>query len=558
MVKADARRDYYADLELPSAATAEEIRKQFHKLGESDGFYGASSKALIQGFVALKYHPDRNPGKEAEYIPKFQAIQSANEILTDPTQRAKYDTDRLRNANFYPYASPTRPNVPPRSPANNFPPPPPRPPPPTAAKTGYQAPSSGTNRYTQYAKAEAPNGRTNADDNQTKANAFKAWEQMRHGTGPPLTSRVPPRGTRQTFPAKPVPNGTSDDSTPPRRTAYEQFQESQGAPRMSRANTTRAPKKTGFAAGTFAGEETPASKKPQFNGVPHAERPPRGNANFAMPPAPGHRKPDPLQPFKPHTGPDGHFTKSERISTPYATAGGERTYFSSHGLQRPTSGERRGSAERYDTDPTSRDASQVRPSSTPMDRQHHSASPKTRTPKQRVPLSSSSSSTSSSDESRKFTQRPFGTRRKPLHKSNEGQRRPNLRPSVKVDAAPDVESAMPGHSGLRKSWFDGERKPQVPEDAKTDLPEGFLQHRLKRESLRIDPNQRRGSDMEGPASTTKPQHPLQRPKSWHENYGPPKNGQNVRSSSRTQTESRTEKEPMYVNFRLVPSPSTPS
>ena len=47
MVKADARRDYYADLELPPAATAEEIRKQFHKLGETDGRYGASSKALI-------------------------------------------------------------------------------------------------------------------------------------------------------------------------------------------------------------------------------------------------------------------------------------------------------------------------------------------------------------------------------------------------------------------------------------------------------------------------------------------------------------------------------
>ena len=44
MVKADARHDYYADLELPPAATAEEIRKQFHKLGETDGFYGAAAK----------------------------------------------------------------------------------------------------------------------------------------------------------------------------------------------------------------------------------------------------------------------------------------------------------------------------------------------------------------------------------------------------------------------------------------------------------------------------------------------------------------------------------
>jgi curved DNA-binding protein CbpA len=45
---------------------------------------------------ALKYHPDRNPGREAEFNAKFQAIQAANEILSDPQQRLKYDTDRLR------------------------------------------------------------------------------------------------------------------------------------------------------------------------------------------------------------------------------------------------------------------------------------------------------------------------------------------------------------------------------------------------------------------------------------------------------------------------------
>jgi hypothetical protein len=33
MVKADVRRDYYADLELKSSADTEEIKKQFRKLG---------------------------------------------------------------------------------------------------------------------------------------------------------------------------------------------------------------------------------------------------------------------------------------------------------------------------------------------------------------------------------------------------------------------------------------------------------------------------------------------------------------------------------------------
>jgi len=34
MVKADVKRDYYADLELKSGADTEEIKKQFRKLGK--------------------------------------------------------------------------------------------------------------------------------------------------------------------------------------------------------------------------------------------------------------------------------------------------------------------------------------------------------------------------------------------------------------------------------------------------------------------------------------------------------------------------------------------
>ena len=34
MVKADVKRDYYADLELPPTADAEEIKKQFRALGK--------------------------------------------------------------------------------------------------------------------------------------------------------------------------------------------------------------------------------------------------------------------------------------------------------------------------------------------------------------------------------------------------------------------------------------------------------------------------------------------------------------------------------------------
>ncbi|KAK3338518.1 hypothetical protein B0H65DRAFT_434780 [Neurospora tetraspora] len=77
VVKVDYDRDYYADLELPSTADTAEVKKQFKKL-------------------ALKYHPDRNPGKEEEAKDRFIHIQAAHEVLTDPSNKAKYDAYRKR------------------------------------------------------------------------------------------------------------------------------------------------------------------------------------------------------------------------------------------------------------------------------------------------------------------------------------------------------------------------------------------------------------------------------------------------------------------------------
>ncbi|KAK1778546.1 hypothetical protein QBC45DRAFT_393284 [Copromyces sp. CBS 386.78] len=77
VVKLDYDRDYYADLELSSTADAAEVKKQFKKL-------------------ALKYHPDRNPGKEDEAKDRFIHIQAAHEVLTDPSMKAKYDAYRKR------------------------------------------------------------------------------------------------------------------------------------------------------------------------------------------------------------------------------------------------------------------------------------------------------------------------------------------------------------------------------------------------------------------------------------------------------------------------------
>ncbi|MBF0205259.1 MAG: molecular chaperone DnaJ [Oligoflexia bacterium] len=65
------KRDYYEVLEVQRGVSKDEIKKAYRKL-------------------ALKYHPDRNPGnKEAEA--KFKEASEAAEVLLDDDKRAKYD-----------------------------------------------------------------------------------------------------------------------------------------------------------------------------------------------------------------------------------------------------------------------------------------------------------------------------------------------------------------------------------------------------------------------------------------------------------------------------------
>ncbi len=68
---AQEKRDYYEVLGVSKTATDAEIKKAYRKL-------------------AMKYHPDYNPGdKNAEE--KFKEINEANEILSDPEKRKRYD-----------------------------------------------------------------------------------------------------------------------------------------------------------------------------------------------------------------------------------------------------------------------------------------------------------------------------------------------------------------------------------------------------------------------------------------------------------------------------------
>lgn len=66
-----AKRDYYEVLGVDKSASADEIKKAFRKL-------------------ALKYHPDKNPGdKEAEE--KFKEVAEAYNVLRDTEKRKQYD-----------------------------------------------------------------------------------------------------------------------------------------------------------------------------------------------------------------------------------------------------------------------------------------------------------------------------------------------------------------------------------------------------------------------------------------------------------------------------------
>lgn len=296
MAKPDLTRDYYADLELKSNATEAEIKKQFRQL-------------------ALKYHPDRNPGRETEVNAKFQTIQAASEILLDPEQKAKYDSGRARGGRSAGSAfSTNRPasgyatGNPWANAGSNFPPPPTRN---THARPKPPPPSAGAQRYSRFGSTSGypppPKPAPAYDDAEERRRTYEAWNSMRGESKAKQSSQQ----ARQPPPPRPGP--------PP------------------------VPKRNGYAPNNAPGDEPPApsSYYTQRHRPPTAKLDPEPEQE-ARPPQ--YSNVDPLRGFR----------NEPRVSTPYAGRGGEKTNpFESDGTRQgrtPTSRTSSGSSKPFGGD----------------------------------------------------------------------------------------------------------------------------------------------------------------------------------------------------------------
>lgn len=321
-------------------------------------------------------------------MPRFQAIQAANEILSDPTLKAKYDADR-RKVGLYP--SFTRNNAPgstgsPYAARSDFPPPPRRTQPGTWQRPGGQTAHgpqpTGAERFTNFPRpaGAAPQKNPAADRTQQ----FRAWQNMKepstaHRPQPPEVpprQQAPPRSPQPPTPgaaptsARPQASrrntnleeriragmrhgttaGPSAEEAASRQSAWQSFQNSNaGQPGMNSNGQRRRPPATpkrpgGFDPNAPGSDERPAPqsshyvhrhKSDDFGGdgfPPPPPGPPPGSAPHS-PTSPDTQRPSRSRAFND----DAPYAEANRTSTPYSSYIGEKTAFNASGLARSAS-----------------------------------------------------------------------------------------------------------------------------------------------------------------------------------------------------------------------------
>jgi hypothetical protein len=314
----------------------------------------------------------------------------------------KYDTERLRAGYGKLYGPPQNPprrsntsNYPPSPTAKSFKPFAQRPPQPAP-------PSTSAQRYASYAKASQ--WEKMFDEGQARADAFRAFQEMKPSTTAGWSNFDPFTGMPSSHQAdKTSPNSMPAGQAQRPQSAYDHYRNPPPqASGPSRTQSTR--KKQGFAPGNPIGDEpmaraysnmshrSQANPSPPFDGIPSSKT--KTGA-------------EPLFPSQAYYGEEFIIPELERQSSRYATTGGEKTYVSSAGIGRSAS-VRASPGSRPRTNPPS-------PKSPPSGR-HHSASPKLKTDRTYV-FSSTSSSDLDEDDSSPF--KPKATPKSRLRPHNK-------------------------------------------------------------------------------------------------------------------------------------------
>lgn len=232
----------------------------------------------------MKYHPDRNPGREQEVNSQFQIIQAAHEILSDPEAKAKYDASFARSAaSRYPASSGVRGN-PWQNVSQQYPAPPRRGQARTAT-SGTQNGTRGTSGAQRWNERFSTGVPPTAKQQPAPATAARAFESMRKNAA---------KSGQQDRPVPPPP--------PPPRTESAK----------KRAEASFGAKKAGY----YPRSNTPGDEPPVTNSNYYSSR---MNAERAAEPVP-----DPLAQFREKRRTEESFMDPPQ-SSPYTKDGSEKS-----------------------------------------------------------------------------------------------------------------------------------------------------------------------------------------------------------------------------------------